>query len=332
MDKFHDALVNAISRELWKVRPIASSSAQPQLLSPASQSPVVFGSDRSETPASSGVSPTTEQPSATKVFSTSSAGIGGLMRKTEGEAREKQAVLSEAMRDINGVMSNATTIVEEINSMNRALLARGQASQGTTALAGEDAEAAVQLEAMQRKLGLACPVSQHMVGSKSSFHAEVAKELRGWMNREGNPLRKAHVVSLIELYSLYNRARGGLDLLSPLDVRKACDYLNEHYAEEFRVVKYPSGLTVLQRVTSHETILQLLTTLLGPRPERLADAAHCPDGLPAVTDAMVSQKMKVSLSVSRTILEDLELDEVLCRSETIIGGLSFHWNIFQMRS
>ena len=52
------------------------------------------------------------------------------------------------------------------------------------------------------------------------------------------------VVGLVDLYCMYNRARG-TDLISPDDMSIACTKLNQH-SDKFMLKEYSSGLRTMQ--------------------------------------------------------------------------------------
>jgi ESCRT-II complex subunit VPS36 len=290
MDSFLSVLMNVLEKQVWK-HPI-DEVIQPAVIS---------------------------QPP--KGFDASAAGIVGLERRTTEQARRKQESLVDAMKDVESIMAKAHTVVEEINQIHRILSSSEQKSK-------DDQECAVQIEGLRRSLGLPCPVSQQVGMSRESFHNEVAEELRRWMNMESNPLNQAYAISIIDLYAMYNRARGGLDLLSPMDMRRSCESLQNRFPEEFCLFQYrSSGLVVLQRKQKHLAVMQLLRSQLGDKEVTMKDI-RAPGAVKGITDAQFSQQLKVSVPVGRSVLEDLEQAGELCRSEDELGRLRFHWNLF----
>lgn len=72
----------------------------------------------------------------------------------------------------------------------------------------------------------------------SALAAEVEKFLGTIIDKFGG------VVGLIDLYCMYNRARG-TDLISPDDLMIACKKLNET-STRFMLKTYPSGVVTIQ--------------------------------------------------------------------------------------
>lgn len=89
------------------------------------------------------------------------------------------------------------------------------------------------------------------MGIASDFSAQVSKDTSGKMYHTalagevekflGTIMDKfGGVVGLVDLYCMYNRARG-TDLISPDDLKIACQKINESSAK-FMLKKYPSGV------------------------------------------------------------------------------------------
>ena len=93
------------------------------------------------------------------------------------------------------------------------------------------------------------------MGIASDFSTQVSKDTSGKMYHAAlaNEVEKflltiidnfGGVVGLIDLYCMYNRARG-TDLISPDDLLIACKKLNES-STRFMMKTYPSGIVTIQ--------------------------------------------------------------------------------------
>ena len=99
------------------------------------------------------------------------------------------------------------------------------------------------------------------MGIATDFSTQVSKDTSGKMYHTAlaNEVEKflvtviekfGGVVGLIDLYCMYNRARG-TDLISPDDLMIACKKLNET-STRFMLKSYPSGVVTIQRKDFNE--------------------------------------------------------------------------------
>lgn len=93
------------------------------------------------------------------------------------------------------------------------------------------------------------------MGIATNFSAQVSKDTSGKMYHEQLALelekfldkvlsRFGGVIGLIDLFCMYNRARG-TDLISTSDMSLAAEKLNQ-ISSRFMLKKYPSGVTTVQ--------------------------------------------------------------------------------------
>ena len=151
-------------------------------------------------------------PSASKQFSTSSAGVGGLMRDVDANARRTDATLDAAFTDLSALMLHAKDIVTLAQRFTRTLAA--SSTQST------EEEAA--LASLLTTMGLPNPITKQ-TATASSFHAHLARQLSDFLSAQP-AFQQQQLMTLPDVYCVYNRARG-TDLISPDDCRRACDLL-----------------------------------------------------------------------------------------------------------
>lgn len=312
IDSFDEQLRLSLGRKLWTFKTLPSSSSA------------------SLTPANAA-----SQPSPSSGFSTSNAGVGGLIKRNETEAQQYSRMLEAAVQDIDAVMRNANEIIQMMRGLTERSTAKPQEAD--------------EIRAVQQSLGLlSCPVTVEMVGSVAEFQAELARELEAWachpqnllFSKQQNPFR---IIPLVELYAVYNRARGPMvGYLSPNDLLDACRRLVSRPPAKggtvFRLVTFRSGLVALkledaesanQDVSSEPLVMNALRALMGPRPQSVLEWGRTGVPKTLVTDIALAQQLRVGTGVAKDILDELELDECLCRAENL-GGVAYCWNVFSL--
>jgi ESCRT-II complex subunit VPS36 len=83
-------------------------------------------------------------------------------------------------------------------------------------------------------------VSKDIAGK--NYHSELAIELEKFLETVVD--RFGGVIGMVDLYCLYNRARG-TDLISPEDLNVACSRLNSN-SQKFMLKVYRSGVKTIQ--------------------------------------------------------------------------------------
>ena len=149
---------------------------------------------------------------ALKQFSTSSAGVGGLMRDVDASARRTDATLDAAFTDLTALMAHAKDIVTLAQRFTRTL--------ATSANHSTEEEAA--LASLLTTMGLPNPITKQ-TATASSFHSHLARQLSDFLATQPT-FQQQQMMTLTDVYCVYNRARG-TDLISPDDCRRACELL-----------------------------------------------------------------------------------------------------------
>ncbi|KAG8346428.1 putative EAP30 Vps36 family [Trypanosoma vivax] len=270
---------------------------------------------------------------------TDRAGIAGLMRVSAETVQQR-----EAFRDIDHVMKNVSSLVAAIRHLRqKQQSAAGMVpSEDTTAI--ESIEATLGLSATARPQD---PIGFVVGDTHSKFHQELAREIHLWITHEKNQniFGTMPLIPLIELFSLYNKARGGHDLVSTNDVLCACRVLDKQAYAEHTLKKLSSGRLALQRKDS-SVVLEKLERVLGPRLCNSSQAREpgggvsffscrvpkafpvSPSELKSINEVEFASVLNVAYSVAMDLLEELEAQGFLCRSGGEFGCLVFHWNIF----
>lgn len=227
-------------------------------------------------------------------FSTSRAGIGGVVRRVEKEHRETDKALQSAFSDLDALMANAKDIVKLADKF-----ARSESQ-------GKDAE---EFNSLLHNMGISHPVTRKSAGSV--YHSELAQQLATFMKE---PLeRTGGMITLTAAYCIFNRARG-TELISPEDITNACRLFPE-LGIPIRLHSFDSGFMVLQS-DSHS--LESLTKSIMKAVESSATGFSASD---------VADSLQMSLVLAKQHLIAAEQTGLLCRDETL-EEVRFYINFF----
>ncbi|EPY27502.1 ESCRT-II complex subunit VPS36 [Angomonas deanei] len=248
--------------------------------------------------------------------------------------------MTGTFKDIDDVMQQASSLVQNIKQLK-------QKSSGNST---QEANEFAQLESIEETLGLGVMVKARGGGKsklgtmQSKYHVELANELHAWMThpKNGKLFQTMPIIPLIELFSIYNKARSG-DLVSPEDVLLACREMTGMPSSVYTLETLSSGrMALVHKDTS--IVLHRLTKLLGPRlvnaksphkatvkpTQTVPTTSQFPtnSSLRSVNEIQLANEINVSSSVAKDLLEQLEDTGYLCRSDAGFGCASFYWNIF----
>ncbi|KAG5481208.1 hypothetical protein CUR178_06440 [Leishmania enriettii] len=362
-DRFYAAFVDALEKRAWLPTQanaaVICSPAPPQRSAAAGTafSPPAAAANREGTDTAASAAATTRALSSSPSPPVPrGVGIAGVQ-----QASAHSAAMSETLKDIDDIMSKASALVNNI----RRLRERNEAAAAAAGGSDPGSEAAVErtkLESIESTLGLGAMVTRSKHNSSDSrFHQDLAVELHTWMTHESNSalFSDMPVVPLIELFALYNKARGG-DLVSPLDVLNACTYMTTKMTGScYDLVTLQSGRKALVN-RDDSLVLAKLATLLGPqlvnpkgspvqdewkktssnpqqRGSGTSSLVHVPTTnelpkasweLKSVSDVGLAEKMRVATEVAADILTLLTLKGFLCCVDTGFDCYVYTWNIF----
>lgn len=249
-------------------------------------------------------------------------GIAGLEQRGLDMRKNNELVIGTAFEDLEALMASAKEIVA---------LAEGFSRQGNGGPGSSEANALLAESASQ--LGLV--TTKDIVGGGSSneslYLSELARNLAEFLTDDARAvLRKAGgIISLVDLWAMFNRARGGVELVSPMDFEKAAR-LWEKLKLPVRLRTFKSGVMVVQSMdrTDEMTIKTLLAWMrdlhdVPPEREVPWDWQEFGRGVSA-RDA--ADRFGWSIGVAEEELEMAEERGVLCREESL-EGLKF-WENF----
>ncbi|KAK9239801.1 EAP30/Vps36 family-domain-containing protein [Lipomyces kononenkoae] len=161
-------------------------------------------------------------------------GIHGLEIQSVKES-QRNLELMRSLNDLESLMQKAKEMVS---------LAETFATRLSNA-AGVPREARTALLESSEALSLSSPIVMREIAGNGddTFYAELARQLAEFLDN-GVLVKEGGILTLFDLYALYNRARG-LSLISPKDFYKACSIF-EKLRLPFRLRKFRTGVIVIQ--------------------------------------------------------------------------------------
>lgn len=254
------------------------------------------------------------------------AGIAGLEQMGLDRRKNNERMIGSSFEDLEALMASAKEIVA---------LAESFARQVGTGTDSATAEANAILAESASQLGLV--TTKDIVGgrsgsgSESLYLSELSRNLAEFLTDDARGvLKKAGgIMSLVDLWAMFNRARGGVELVSPHDFEKAAR-LWEKLKLPVRLRTFKSGVMVVQsRDRTDETTIKALLAWLGDLHEFPPDRDVPWDWQVfgrGVTAHDTAERFGWSIGVAEEELEMAEERGVLCREEGL-EGLKF-WENF----
>ncbi|KAI1409174.1 Vps36-domain-containing protein [Hypoxylon sp. FL1857] len=253
------------------------------------------------------------------------AGIAGLEKMGLDRRKNNELVIGSAFEDLEALMASAKEIVALAESFARQV-------NGGTEKATSEANALLAESASQ--LGLV--TTKDIVGggsgsgSESLYLSELSRNLAEFLTDDARGvLKKAGgIISLVDLWAMFNRARGGVELVSPNDFVKAARLWGK-LRLPVRLRTFKSGVMVVQsRDRTDETTIKALVAWLRDLhdfpPDRDVPWDWQEFGR-GVTAQDAAERFGWSIGVAHEELEMAEERGVLCREEGI-EGLKFWEN------
>lgn len=358
-ETFHTSLQQCLQRRLWA----RASKAPPP---PPSHFPAAgnsaYGGQSAATDEATRQSPSSTTTSATTgatpidglLSFTDQAGIGGLQRRQNIGSVTNDALVTNALTDVDSVLTNATSLIQEIKKIRQQLDAEGgrdDAASGTSVgLREEDFRKLLSLE---DALGLNVHQYTATTRSGSSAAQQLAQEIIAWMSHPSNSvvLAARYLIPVTELYALYNskaRSRSS-ELMTPQMFSDALKEISKGHALTrglpYSVRTFECGVVALICAKDFSSLIE---KSLGPRPKTLADLRQSAMGkhkalrLASVDATALAQQLQVHTNVALELLEEMEAQTLLCRDERRSGAsvgddhvvcptvCRFSWNVFMM--
>lgn len=286
---FFEKLKHAQTQKKWLLR------AAPPIPNPARLSLGVNGDD--------GLAQGIERPHSTPV------GIAQLESRGLSFRKNNEVVIGNAFEDLDALMASAKEIVA---------LAEKFAVD-----TGKPSDNSIFNESLAA-LGMVTTKDKMSSGSETLYLSELSRNLAEFLTDDikGVLRREGGIMPLVDLWSVFNRIRNGVELISPTEFHKAAE-LWEKFGLPVRLRRFKSGLLVVQRSDWNDgKIIKLLEVWLKglhevpPTDPVPWDTTLFGRGIDAQETA---QRFGWSVGVATEELEMAEDRGLLCREESIQG-------------
>ena len=241
-------------------------------------------------------------------------GIAGLERQGLELRKKNEAVIGSAFEDLDALMASAKEIIALAESFSK------KSDDGSTEANQLIAESAKALDMVTTKDMLGSSA-----GSESLYLSEMSRNLAEYLtdDTKGILRKEGGIMSLVDLWAVFNRARGGVELTSPMEFEKAAR-LWEKLKLPVRLRQFKNGLLVVQQAdrTDDKTIAQLLSWLheLHHTPPSSDDVNWDYETFGrGITAQEAAQRFGWSVGVASEELEMAEEKGALCREEGVEG-------------
>ncbi|KAJ8609173.1 hypothetical protein CTAYLR_008416 [Chrysophaeum taylorii] len=238
-------------------------------------------------------------------FEVSGAGIGGILRRERRKRDAAGQLAAEVQNDLTALIKRAASVVELLERYGR----------------DRDADAGL------RGLGLMGGLWGHDDDAEGLARRVVAFAVEAyfpWLSEDDAPISPekaaAAMVSLPDVYSKFNRARGAAKLVSPDDLVTALEVFCVRESPRcladlpLELRTFSSGVKVLRPKTrAHAALVATLQAL-----------ADTPGGL---SDLEAARHLDIPAALARQHLLDAEAQAALCRDDAP-AGLRFFPNHF----
>lgn len=240
-------------------------------------------------------------------------GIAGLERQGLELRKKNEAVIGSAFEDLDALMASAKEVVALAESFAK------KSDEGSADAKQLIAESAKALDMVTTK-----DMLSSSAGSESLYLSEMSRNLAEYLTDDAKGIlrKEGGIMSLVDLWAVFNRARGGVELISPMEFEKAAR-LWEKLKLPVRLRQFKNGLLVVQQAdrTDDKTIAQLLSVLHEVHissPSSEAGRHHETFGR-GITAQEAAQRFGWSVGVASEELEMAEEKGALCREEGIEG-------------
>ncbi|KKA30243.1 hypothetical protein TD95_005308 [Thielaviopsis punctulata] len=242
-----------------------------------------------------------------------SVGIAALEQKGLEMRKNNEIMIGSAFEDLETLMASAKEIVDLAERFSRQV--NGAAS----------------AEASQMAVQLGLITTKDVAGTSESLYlSELARTVAEFLTDDARGvLKKAGgVITLVDLWAMFNRARGGVELVSPTDFEKAAQLFHKLHLP-VRLRKFKSGVLVVQgKDRTDEAIVQALMEWMEDLhnfpPEKEVSWEWREFGR-GVTAQETAVRFGWSIGVAEEELDMAEQRGVVCREEGI-EGLKFWKN------
>lgn len=272
-------------------------------------------------------------------------GIAGLERRGLEQRKKNEVVISNAFEDLAALMASAKEIIALAETFSRqqapsSAPGDGSGDQDPTHLLSQlDLTTTTTRDMLSPSSSSSAVAGGDENKANSLYHRELARSLAEFLTDDARAVLKnsGGVIPLVDLWAVFNRARGGVELVSPTDFAAAVG-LFEGLGLPVRLRRFRSGVAVVQERarTDEKTVAGLVSWLAGLREEDGGDDAEATAGGAGVkwdarswgrgvTAQETAERFGWSVGVAVEELEMAEERGALCR-ETCLEGVRFWEN------
>ncbi|KAJ9405008.1 hypothetical protein DTO045G8_7181 [Paecilomyces variotii] len=293
---FHERLKGALVQRKWLLQSAPPVPQPSQSSAPQSFSAVNAGTRQHTDLRSTGV------------------GIAGLERRGAELRRKNEFVIGNAFEDLEALMASAKEVIALAETFSRENRLSNGDSTEASALLSQSADA----------LGMITTKDMLSSGSENLYLSELSRNLAEYLTDDRNGIlrKEGGIMSLIDLWAVFNRSRNGVELVSPSDFKKAAE-LWEKLKLPIRLRKFKSGLLVVQRYdwSDEKTIKQIQVWMeeLRRTPPSEPVAWDWQTFGRGVTAQEAARRFGWSVGVAAEELEMAEDRGFLCREDGIEG-------------
>jgi ESCRT-II complex subunit VPS36 len=248
--------------------------------------------------------------------SLSNVGIGGILARQSNAMQSADNLTRAALTDLESLAQKAREVVNVVQRYASFMQETRQAAdeEGLSETSSQIGEV-TEMEAIMQNIGVISPVTRLSAGRL--YHQQVSRQLAEVLMQQSRLQRLGGMITLTDLYYLYNRARG-TELLSPDDLLSAVEMM---FALRLgmRLRSFPSGVKVVQldSFNDAEWDMRLKQVLESAEDYRKY----------GITATGLARAFNISITLAKERLLEAERRGHICRDESI-EGLSFFINCF----
>ncbi|KIW05824.1 uncharacterized protein PV09_03030 [Verruconis gallopava] len=239
-------------------------------------------------------------------------GLAGLERRGQQLRQTNEMILGNAFEDLEALMTSAKEVI--------ALAERFSTQARNTH--GVSSEANAILSHSASALGIA--TTKDTLGSDNLYISELSRNIAEFLTDDAKGVlkREGGIMSLVDLWAVFNRARGGVELVSPADFVKAAEMWDK-LSLPVRLRRFKSGLLVVQgRDRTDEKTIQSILSWMQMFHKGPSEAGANWDWRlfgKGVTVQEVATWFSWSVGVAQEELEMCEEKGYLCREQGVDG-------------
>ena len=184
--------------------------------------------------------------------------IQNLMRK---KIDNQNKMISGSFNDIQSLRENAEAMISLAQQI-RAKLSTSQANNS------EKASQAAEINSVLSKIGFVDPVTKEVAGS--DYYIKLAEQINLYFTDYFKKNPDIKVITLIDAYCIYNRARGG-NTISPKDMTQAINNFHK-VAGQIQIKNFNKEMIVLHtNEFSNENLINLITNYMNENKQDYID-------------------------------------------------------------